>query len=182
MDFFSILPKAQTLMMLPFHTVLLSIAALFAPFSFCTGSSRWRGWAEEKKGATKHHLLLLRQSPSNTSQATHPVLSEAQARWAGWAGGNRDGWEPAPRASAVQLAPPRLTSPCDARAAGHQDTGKAGLGGGGGRQVGGSCFLHVKHPGQLLLTAEEQRIVLEGAFIPRNMLPETGLRYTRWGI
>lgn len=76
-------------------------------------------------------------------------------------------------------APPRLTSPCDARDVGHWETGGAGLGGGGGSQVSGSRFLHVKQPGQLLLTAEEQRIALEGAFIPRNMLPETGLRYTR---
>lgn len=76
-------------------------------------------------------------------------------------------------------APPRLTSPCDARDVGHWETGGAGLGGGGGSQVNGSRFLHVKQPGQLLLTAEEQRIALEGAFIPRNMLPETRLRYTR---
>lgn len=53
---------------------------------------------------------------------------------------------------------------------------RAGLGEGGGSQVNESRFLPVRCPGQLLLTAEEQRIAPEGAFIPRNMLPETGLR------
>lgn len=50
---------------------------------------------------------------------------------------------------------------------------------GGGRQVSESRFLPVRHPGQLLLTADEQRIAPEGAFIPRNMLPETGRRCLR---
>lgn len=50
---------------------------------------------------------------------------------------------------------------------------------GGGSQVSESHFLPVRWPGQTLLTAEEQRIAPESAFIHRNMLPETGLRCMR---
>lgn len=54
-----------------------------------------------------------------------------------------------------------------------------GSGEGGESQVSESRFLPVRHPGQLLLTTKEQGAAPEGAFIPRNMLPETGLRCVR---
>jgi len=56
---------------------------------------------------------------------------------------------------------------------------RPGLGEGGGSQVSESCFLPLRWPAQLLLTDEEQRTAPEGAFIPRNTLPEMGLRCMR---
>ena len=93
--------------------------------------------------------------------------------------GDRDGWDPAPG----QVPCSRLLWGQQVRELqktwGVRKQERARSREGGGSQVSESRFLPVRRPGQLLLTAKEQRTAPEGAFIPRTMLHEMGLRCAR---
>ena len=119
--------------MLPFRTALFSSTELFVPFRLYTGSSCWRGRAEEKKGAPPAWTVFL--SWAFLKLQTHCLArlrcGEEQCmegHQADWAAGGQCWVESCTRPRAMQQAPLGLASPGAAKDTWSQETGEAWVG------------------------------------------------------